>query len=248
MQRDGVVECWSGGVLEARLRMPRENLICNLGQAGARGMVFETAAADIFAPEGPVQSQPPDGAGDVVGAAQNPAVDQDARADARADGQEDGVTAAFGDAAPRFAQDVAGPVAVDDDPDAFVLDRGQEFAAQRIILPAGNVRRPNPAGPGITDPRDGHTDGGDVDSFGASSGQEILQFAADQFPNGPALAAFEGNAGFPENLPVAGEERCGKLGASQVDSDDGHVGHDLDRVISGGRAGRRHRQSANPPG
>ena len=121
----------------------RENLVGDFGQAGAGGMVFEAAAADIFAPEGTVQRQPADGAGDVVRAAQNLAVNQDARADAGADGQKDRVAAAFGDAAPRFAQDVAGAVAVDGDPDTLVRDRGQDFAAQRIIFPAGDVRRPD---------------------------------------------------------------------------------------------------------
>jgi hypothetical protein len=61
-------------------------------------VVFETTAADIFAPEGTVQSQPADGTSDVLGAAQNPAVNQDARANPRADGEEDRVAAAFGDA------------------------------------------------------------------------------------------------------------------------------------------------------
>ena len=221
---DGVVECWEG-----RLVTLGENLVCNLGQAGAGGMVFEAAAADIFAPEGTVQSQPTDGAGDVVGAAQNPAVDQDARADTRADGQEDRVAAAFGDAAPCLAQDVSGPVAVDDDPDTLVRKRSQDFAAQRIIFPAGNVRRPNLARPGIADARDRDADGADVESFGASSGQQVLEFLADQCPHRAALTAFQGHDALPENLAVAGEERAGKLGAAQVESDDGGVGHELSR-------------------
>jgi hypothetical protein len=44
--------------------------------------------------------------------------------------QKDGVAAAFGDATPRLAQDVGGPVAVHDDRDALIRERRQEFAAQ----------------------------------------------------------------------------------------------------------------------
>src|ERR1039458_72004 len=133
-------------------------------------MIFETAAADILGPERPVQGQPADGASDVVGAAQYPAIDQDARADACADGQEDRVAAASSDPAPCLAQDVTGAVAVDDDPDTLVRKRGQDFAAQRIILPAGNVGRPDLARPGVTDARNRNPDGADVFSSDVGSG------------------------------------------------------------------------------
>ena len=148
--------------------MLREHLASNFDQAGAGGVVFETAAADILAPEGTIQSQPADSAGDVMGAAQNPAIAQDARADTRADGEEDRVAAAFGDAAPRFAQNVTGPVAVEDD--SVVRERSEDFAAERVILPAGDVGRPNFARSGVTDARDRNADGVHVKSFGAGGG------------------------------------------------------------------------------
>src|ERR1035441_3355398 len=133
-------------------------------------MVFEAAAADILGPERPVQGQPADRAGNVMGAAQYPAIDQYARADARADGQEDGVAAAFSDAAPCLSQDVTGAVAVDDDPETLVRKRGQDFVAQRIILPAGNVGRPYLARAGMADARNRNSDGADLDPFGVGSG------------------------------------------------------------------------------
>src|ERR1035441_62133 len=133
-------------------------------------MVFEAAAADILSPEGTIQSQPTNGASDVVGAAQYPAIDQDARAYACADGQEDRVAAAFSDPAPCLAQDVTGAVAVDDDPDTLVRKRGQDFAAQRIIVPAGNVGRPDLGRPGVTDARNRNPDCADVYSSDVGSG------------------------------------------------------------------------------
>src|ERR1035437_4421857 len=189
-------------------------------------MVFETAAADIFAPERTVQSQPADGTGDVVGAAQNATVDQDARADTGTDREEDCVTAAFGDAAPCLAQNIGSPVAIDNDLDTLVWQRSQDFAAQWVILPTGDVRRPNFACLGITDARDRDADGADAKSFGAGGGQQALKFLANQCSYRSALTAFQQHDALPDNLPVAGEEGTGKLGAAQVDSNDGGVGHD----------------------
>src|ERR1035437_5897867 len=225
------MDCWIGlmgwWLTGGAARMLPEDLVGNLGEALAGGVMFEAAAENVFRPERTVQSQLADGAGDVVGAAQNPAVDQNARADTRADGQKDGIAAAFGDATPRLAQDVGGPVAVDDDRDALVRKRGQEFAAQRVIVPAGDVRRPDLARLRVTDAGNGDTYGNEFELPDVDSGQEQGEFVADQFADGTTLPACEWRDVLAEDPAFGCEQRAGKLGAAQVDSDDGRVGHEL---------------------
>src|ERR1035437_7491619 len=160
-------------------------------------MVFKTSATDIFPPERTVQCQPADGASNVVGATQNPAVNQDACADPRADGEKDRVAATFGNAAPCLPQNVGGPVAIDNNLDTLVRKRSQDFTAQRVIFPAGNIRRPNFAGLGITDARDRDADGCDAESFGTGGGQQGLQFLANQSTHRSALAAFQRHDALP---------------------------------------------------
>ena len=55
------------------------------------------------------------GAGNVVGASEDAAVDQDPGSDPGADSHVDGVPAPLRGSLPGLTQDVAGPVAVDDD-------------------------------------------------------------------------------------------------------------------------------------
>ena len=75
-----------------------------------------------------------------------------------------------------------------------------QLATQRVVFPAGDVRRPHLARAGIADARDGDADGADPELPGAGSGQKLGQFVTDELTHRAALAAREGNG--------AGRESC----------------------------------------
>lgn len=208
----------------------------DFGEALAGGVVLEATAFNIFGTERAVQGHPANRSGDVMDAAQYRAVNQYTCADSSADCEEDCVAASFGHAKPGFAEDGASAIAVDDDGDGaawgpayrtdsaawgHVAYRGVaegrlDFAAKRVIFPAGDVGGPNLSGSGMADAWDGDAYGGDPDFVGPREGEKGFDLLSNQFADRAATAALQGNDR-PVKDFAAGTENCGgHFGSTQI--------------------------------
>jgi len=181
------------------------------GKSVAGGVVFKAAACGVLLLPGLNQSHPADGPGDIIMAAQDAAIDEDTGADTGADREKDGVAAAARRSLPGLAEDVAGAVAVD-------ADRGSgkgvlELVQQRIVVPTGDVGRPDPAPARIIDARNAEADGGD---FVLSN--EFAGGCCDQRADCVALAPIEQGALPVQEPTVLCKAGRGNLGAAQIKS------------------------------
>ena len=182
--------------------------------------MLKTTARCEFLPEGPFEREPAGGAGNIVRAAQDFAIHQNARTDARADGEKDRITAAARRALPGFAQNVRRPVAVNDHGNGFPTERGNNLRPQRVIFPAGNVWRPDPAGFRVGDARNADPDDGDATAVMTRDTPEFFQLSADESSDlFPAPGAELGGCA-AKYFPVCEEERGGQFCAAEIEAED----------------------------
>ena len=93
-------------------------------------------------------------------AVEEAAAGDDPGADARPDGQEDGVGGPGRGAAPGLAGDVGAAVGFEDEGDMDLRYAVPDLLQQRILVPAGDVGRPDPAARRIGDAGNADPDGG----------------------------------------------------------------------------------------
>lgn len=105
----------------------------------------------------------------------------------------------------------------------MVLERGNDLVAQRVILPAWKVRRPDAAGLGPGDA--GHADADRVhtDALGLRAADEFGDLAYDQFAEGPPLPVLQTGEAAAQHPPPQPEKATGQLRPAQVNSNDGHA-------------------------
>src|SRR5206468_63859 len=102
-------------------------------------------------------------------------------------------------------------------------ERRFEFATEGIILPAGDVRRPDPPAFRIGDAGNGHADGANLNSSRSRGLEEIFDFALDQSPDPAALTPFQSSHRPGDYPSVAAQNGCGQLCSTQVKCDNGHA-------------------------
>jgi hypothetical protein len=96
----------------------------------------------ITRPERTVDREPSDRAAEIAVTAQNFSAREYSRADARPDREKNRVTRTAGITLPGFAENVRGAVAVDRHAHLATQRRAQ-LLEKWIVLPAGNIRRPD---------------------------------------------------------------------------------------------------------
>ena len=135
--------------------------------------------------------------------------------------------AALGHAAGRFAQDRAGAVVVDRDPDPLprvFLDQ----APERVAIPSGDVGGPDRPVAVAVDARDRDAHGADRVALFPGVGSEFGNLVGDEPPDVVARASFEGPLRPVYNVAAVREEGGRQLRAAEVETDHRHP--DLLRV------------------
>ena len=118
-------------------------------------MVLQATAIDVLGAVRLPNGEPAGRAGDVAMAAEDAAVDEKADADPGTDGDEDRVAASLRRTAPRLAEHAGRAVRVDRHGDVGT-DGLLQLVEERVVIPLGNVRRPDAPAFGTIDP--GHGD------------------------------------------------------------------------------------------
>ena len=90
----------------------------------------------------------------------------------------------------------------------------------------------------MTDPGNGNADGSHLDTSGPGSGEEGVEFMTNQLPHSAALTTCQRDNSLAQNLPRESEHRTGELRASQVEPNDGHVGHGCRLQLLGAQQSR----------